>query len=512
MSKNVVILFFPFVDSDRDRFSTDRKRKLYANMPWALLYLERVIRDLDVEVILIDERLDQDYINIILKNRERILFAGVSSLIGQQFERGIMFSEIVKKHTNAPVIWGGWGATIFPEALLKEGYADYVCIGQGEVLIRKFTERMLTNEDVSDIAGIGYMKNGELIFNQYDKLANPELFPKVNLDLIDINKLIDINEKIPIGKRSIDYIATWGCPNKCAFCCMVRVSGGRWYSKKIDLIIEELKYLKKTASISYVTFWDDNIFANKKFILDFCHELINSEISILWGGFAHIGYFLKNYNEDDIRLIYKAGCREIRFGAESGDQDTLDYIHKKFKVNDILETVKLLKGFKLNTLLFFIACFPYKPDIDFWKSLNIIGKALLLDPKLDIKIRFFMPLPKTELFKDSVEKGFITPLTIKDLLSFFLQSVSLDYNGPWVKKNYIKKLEQYIEFYFLFTNPYFYKSFPLKIRPFVFLLNMFMYPIVYLRIHLNFMKFPIEAWIFAKLFPYKNYHKTGTPF
>ena len=101
-----------------------------------------MVRHLDIEVILIDERLNKDYIDIIRKINRRLLFAGVSSITGHQIVGGLKFSEAVKSITGAPVIWGGWFPTVFPEMILNDGYADYVCVGQGEVPFRTFTERM----------------------------------------------------------------------------------------------------------------------------------------------------------------------------------------------------------------------------------------------------------------------------------------------------------------------------------------------------------------------------------
>ena len=353
MNKKVVILFFPLSESGGGR-QIEKQKAMISNIPWALLSLERMIRHLDINVIIIDERFEDNYADIITNYKDNLLFVGVSSLLGRQIEGGIKFTKSLKQITNAPVIWGGWFPTVFPEVLLKDGYADYVCMGQGEIPFKTFTERILAGEDIEDIAGLGYKKNGNVVINKNDKLVNPEIFPKVNIDLIDINRLIDINKIIPDGQRGVDYIATYGCSNSCGFCSVVQVFGSKWYAKKIPDIINDLKYFKERANISHVTFWDENIFANKKFVLEFCHEMINSELSLTWGGFAHIGYFLKKYTDDDIRLIYRAGCRDIRLGAESGDQKTLDMINKKIKVKNTLEVVKLLKKHKIIARIFLI--------------------------------------------------------------------------------------------------------------------------------------------------------------
>jgi anaerobic magnesium-protoporphyrin IX monomethyl ester cyclase len=507
MNKKALILFFPLTESGGGRL-LHKNQKFISNIPWALLSLERMIRHLDLEVILIDERLNRDYKNTIEKVKGRLLFAGVSSLAGLQIGGGVKFVETLRSiDDTVPVIWGGWFPTVFPEVLIRDGYSDYVCVGQGEIPFKTFTERMLAGEDVADIAGIAYKKNGEIIINPNEKLVNPTTFPKINLDLIDINGLIDLNGAVSHGYRGVDYLATYGCTNKCGFCSVVQVFGSKWFPGNVADIISDMKYFKEKAGISHVTFWDENLFASKKFVLEFCNEMIHSGLSLTWGAYAHIGYFLKNYSDEEIQLIYKAGCRDIRLGAESGDQQVLDAIHKNIKVKDTLSIVRLLRKYKITARIFLMACFPMDPDKDFWRSLNLMGKALLINPSLYIKMRFYVPLPKTDLMQISTEKGMVLPATTQGLMEYFLHSFTFSFKAPWAKKNYQGILDRYVKFYFLFLDLSFYRYFPAKYRSFIFLLTVFIYPAVYFRIKFNIMKFPFEAMILGKLLPYEDYHK-----
>lgn len=488
MSEKAIILFFP--QNSPDGYE--------AGYPWALLYLERMIRHLDIEIILIDERINKDYTEIIYQTKGRLLFAGVSSIVGPQIERGLIFTEKIKSITGAPVIWGGWFPTVFKEMLLNDGYADYICVGQGEIPFKTFTEKFIAGEDVSDIPGIGYKKNGVITINPHDKLVNPNAFPRIDLRLLDFNKLIDIIGKVPTGFRSVDYLASTGCPNSCGFCGVVQLYHRKWFAKNINDIIDDLKYFKETTAISHVIFSDENIFASKKFVIDFCNELIKSELNITWSGYAHIGYFLRNFTKKDIELVYKAGCRDIRLGSESGDQEVLDLVNKKIQVNDTLKILKLLKKFNIQNRIFLITCFPNNPEKDFWLTLNLVGKAILINPNLISKIRFFVPFANTALFDLGVEKGFVPPSSTYELMNFFAYKFTENYKAPWCKKDYSKDLDNFEKFYFLLANPHYYKKFPLKKRFFILLLNWFMYPIIFIRFKFNLMKFPIEAKLFKK--------------
>lgn len=488
MHKKVIILFYPLIESG----------EIFPNIPWAMLYLERMIRHLDIDVILLDERLDKNYANIIKDVESRLLFAGVSVMIGHQISGAVQFSKTYKSITHKPLMWGGWFPTILPEMALNDGYADYICIGQGEVPFKTFTEKMLLGEDISGITGIGLKKDGILIINKNEQFVNSDIFPPVDFDIIDINRLIDIKGKVPTESRSIDYLATSGCIYSCSFCSAVHIFKNRWFSKKTDQIINDINILINKSNISYVAFRDDNFFANKDFVLDFCKKKIDSKLSFTWEANAHIGYFLRHFNNNDIQLIYDSGCRELRFGAESGDSEILELIKKKITVTDSLHIVKLMKKYKIKIRFLTMACFPINPDKDFWKTINLIGKAILINPDIDARIRFFVPVPKTDLYELCVSKGFILPPSTDELMKFFTQWFTYNYQAPWCNKNYQNDWDNYVNFYFKMANPYFYKKVSPRLRPVAFLLTIFIFPLIFVRFKFNFLKFPIEAKLFKK--------------
>jgi anaerobic magnesium-protoporphyrin IX monomethyl ester cyclase len=485
MKKKAVILFFPLFESEN----------ISSNFPWALLYLERMVRYLDIDVILIDERLQKDYEEVIRQNSDRILLVGISAMIGFQVVGGMNFFEILKKYSDAPVVWGGWFPTHFEEMILNDGYADFVCVGQGEVPFQTLTERLLKGEGTDDIPGICFMKNGQVLKNPNEELKNPEAFPPPDLSLIDINKLIDLNGKVEKGFRGADCLATTGCPNKCTFCSLAVVYGRKWYAKKVPEIISDIKYFIEKASISHITFCDDNFFVSKNFVMEFCAALEQSGISITWEANSNVSYILKGFSDSDLRIIYRAGCRRIKIGAESGDQQVLDVINKKIKVKDSYTVIRMLKRNNIRTRIFTMLCFPMNPDRDFWLTMNFIGRAKLIDRNIDSNINFYKPYPKTEMYPLCAEKGFSYPGNTKGLL----EMLSRQFITPWYKSDYYRHLDDFLNFYYLFASPVFFMSFPLLYRPLVFVLNMILFPAIFIRFKLNLMRFPFEARLFKRI-------------
>ncbi len=483
MDKNVIILFIPV------------GFKKLPSIPYALLYLERMIRDLNLKIIIIDEKLNNNYFPVIEQYKNNLLLAGVSSMIGQQVIDGIRFSKKVKNCSDAKVVWGGWYPSVAPEVILKEDFVDYIIAGQGEKPFRELVIALMNNKNEHHIKGLGFKENGESRINPPEQLVDDNQFPNVDYSLIDLNRIVEVRKNVQQRDRSLNYIASIGCPYNCKFCCLAPVWGSKYYHKNINTIINDIKYFKEYAGISRLIFSDDSFFTNREFVLNLCNELIKNKINIIWNTAAHVRSFLKNYSDEDIRLIYRSGCRMLKFGVESGDQEVLDRINKRINVNEAYQIAKLLKKHRIKPIFNIMLCFPWNPDRDFKLSLDMLGKAKLINPSLEASVNFFVPLPNTELYKESLKYGY-KPLTSNQQIIDLIRGI-YKYKAPWWEKNYRKELYLFIQFYFIFANPRYYKFVPLKFRPFALITGLIFYPLIYLRLKYKFRKFPLEAWLFS---------------
>jgi radical SAM superfamily enzyme YgiQ (UPF0313 family) len=196
----------------------------------------------------------------------------------------------------------------------------------------------------------------------------------------------------------------------------------------------------------------------------------------------------------------RSGCRRIKIGAESGDQDVLDLIHKNIQVDDILKMVRLLKKHHIHNRLFTMVCFPENPERDFQKTLQIICNAKLLNPGIDVNVNFFKPIPKTPLFPLCEKNGFSYPSSMEGLINFF----SGKFTAPWYDQDYHGQLDSFLNYYYPFANDRFYLNFPIKIRPLAFLLNKFIRASLIKKIKKQRMKFPESQPWFAGFMKFKN--------
>jgi radical SAM superfamily enzyme YgiQ (UPF0313 family) len=102
---------------------------------------------------------------------------GLSIISAHNLKRAEQVNNYLLENTKAKVILGGVPVILDPHYFLK--FADYVCLGEGEVFFEKF----LQSEDYSTVPGLGYKAgNGEVVLNSLPPLVNINNLPIPRFD------------------------------------------------------------------------------------------------------------------------------------------------------------------------------------------------------------------------------------------------------------------------------------------------------------------------------------------
>ncbi|MDD3875753.1 MAG: radical SAM protein [Bacteroidales bacterium] len=479
MNKPLTVFFFPKVNNDSTRF-----------MPYSVLQMERMIRNLNTDILFIDEQTVLNYELLIEKYADRIIMAVTTAATGFQIKGAIEFSQTIKKHNkNALTIWAGWHCSLMPELTLKEDYIDFIINGQAEVPFRELANAILNNKSFVHITGLGYKIENQIKINPKTGFVDIKDFPEINWSLINPSDYVFQNS---FSERCITYFASHGCPFRCEFCSLATVFGGKWYNKDIETIINDIKYLKEKAHIDAISFWDDNFFTNKAHALKLSEAIISNNLNIKWECCTHAGLFNKLFNENDISLFFKSGLRQVFIGAESGDENILKTVNKNIQVDDNYLFVKNLKKHNISPVFLLIVCFPENPEKDLMNTLEMVRKSKIINSKLKIRLHLFVPVPQTKMYDVALEKGLVMPSKLSDYVFFLYR-----FKPPWISNNYSWKLELFVNFYLPLANPFLFKDAPtITFKILTALLSLFFFPITYLRFRLNYFRFPLEAYLF----------------
>ena len=324
---------------------------------------------------------------------------GISAISRRSVNDGIAVSEHFQD-AGIPVIWGGHMATIAPELVLKEGAADYVVMGEGEITFHELLRAIEQKEDVAQIKGLVYKDAAGTICRTPERtFANLAEFPVTDWSLVDPRSYFAPHYRC--AKMTFVYCSK-GCPYRCAFCYNKGYHRCQYRKRPVAHVVEEVKALA-AYGMDGVEFADELFGANKKDLYELCEHLRELDPQIAWGFQTRVGHL----SREDYRTMYDAGCRWVFFGIESGSPEMLRRIHKEINLEKIDLDFQYCKELGITIMNAFIVGFPDETEEQLRDTVRLI---LRLDADL-CAMSMFYPNPGSELFDYLLEQGRVTPLT-----------------------------------------------------------------------------------------------------
>ncbi|MFH1905713.1 MAG: radical SAM protein [bacterium] len=330
-----------------------------------------------------------------------------------------IFKLAKEVNKDIKIIIGGVHATIMFEQLLKNFEIDYVVLGEGEETILELLSALDTRKDVSNVKGIAYSLNGNIVKNSDRKLIE-------NLDKIPFPK----HELFITPKRIMACILTSrGCPFKCSFCCLHTISKRIYRERSVANIVSEVEYIVNNfKNIKLIQVADDTFNLNQQRVIDLCKEIIKRKIKIKFSCSARI----KPASVEMFELMEKAGFISIGFGLETGSKKLLKSIHKNITQEDAKETFGMLKNIKdINIVAYLIVGFPGESIDTVNETISFLKELYNIRRFKNHGVAILWVYPKTEVYDLMKAKKAINDdywLTDNDVPRYTAES---SYNELW---------------------------------------------------------------------------------
>ena len=290
--------------------------------------------------------------------------------------------------TDVPIVVGGAGFSIFPEAILRYLKADLGIYGEGEVAFTALLEALEQGNDLSDINGICY-PDGRAVKRAAVQTGLETLpFPDPSFWSVPAGAGEDI--WIPFQTRR-------GCPMKCSYCSTPTLEGTTIRMHPVGSVVAALER-HVAAGFSRFYFVDNTFNLPPNYAKELCRAIVSARLVIRWRCILYPGFV----DEEVVRLMAEAGCVEISLGFESGSSDILRNLNKKFSVDQVRTASVLFKkhGILRNGFLLFGG--PGETRATVLESL-VFADSLGLDMlKLTMGIRIY---PETPLARIALDEG-----------------------------------------------------------------------------------------------------------
>ena len=278
------------------------------------------------------------------------------------------------------------------EVLLQFPELDLVIRGESEHAIVEIVER----KDLSTILGLAYRSEGVLKRNAdrpYIEVDNLDQLPFPARHLLNNDLYVAPDTGEPITMINTGR----GCPHQCIYCAVTIASGYKLKVRTPANIVDEIEECVKKHHIRNFFFRADTFTWDEKWVTDLCGMIIERKLDIRWGSNSRV----ETSSEKRLEAMKRAGCWVIGFGIESGNQEMLDKMKKRAKLEDAEKAIALCKKHGIKTYGLFLIGLPWetletvKQSVDFAKKIN--------PSFLDFNIAY--PLPGTEYYRIAKEMG-----------------------------------------------------------------------------------------------------------
>ena len=325
-----------------------------------------------------------DVVGLSVRNIDNLDFSDSKSFVENY--RGI--AGEIRAATQAPLVLGGSGFTIFPQEIMRECGSDFGIIGPGEHFAA-LLDALENKRSLKDIPGVverdskSYKKSGQwggAFKRDFD--ADADHVPYY----IEKGGILNLQTKR-------------GCAYKCVYCTYSEIEGASLSLFPPDEVAATALELQE-AGAQYLYIVDSAFNCDWEHSLEVAQSFRKYGLAIPWGGlFTPLapprGYF---------RRLRDAGLKHVEFGTDSLSDPVLSSYVKPFREADVFRAHEGALEAGLHIAHFFL---PGGPG----ESLQTLEQTLTSAEGLRRSVLFFFCgiriYPLTRLYEIAVEEGLI---------------------------------------------------------------------------------------------------------
>ena len=307
----------------------------------AIDYLATSLKNHGIEVDFLDlafsENVEEDIERALQK--ESPLAVGVtirniddSFFASQDFclEKTKAFIDLIKRHTNTPLVLGGVGFSIAPIPALQYCGVDFGIWGEGEKIFPLFVKALADGSDYGKIPGLLWKDNTGYCINaaSYFNLQKLDLSGRDTVD----------NLRYYQEGGMVGFETKRGCNQTCHYCADPLGKGTKIRLRHPEDVASELKGLAEKGIFSFHT-CDSEFNIPTDHALEVCKQFVRKKLGDKINWYAYASPF--GFSRELALWMRKAGCRGINFGVDSGNSQMLKNLGRNHTPDDIREVARI---------------------------------------------------------------------------------------------------------------------------------------------------------------------------
>ncbi len=332
---------------------------------------------------------------------------GMTVMPGPQVAPAIeMATAIRAAHSRAPIVWGGYFPTLYPDAAINAPYVDYVIRDQGEETLLELLERLpeagvptggkawqemasaQRPEVLRDIRGLTWKDNGRVVHNPARPFRSPDSFPPLPYERAgDVRSYLRPSF---MGTRTAVHQAAIGCRYHCTFCGVVTMFNGHTQLPAATHLETALATLRGYGA-NAVQFYDNNFFDREATSIPFLEVLARAQMP--WWCYARADTMAK-FSSQTWDLVRRSHLKMAYIGAEAANDEVLRRMRKGTKVDHTFEVARRCRENGIIPEFSFVLGGPEDPEGEIENTLRFIKKLKAIHPHCEVILYFYSPTPQ----------------------------------------------------------------------------------------------------------------------
>jgi radical SAM superfamily enzyme YgiQ (UPF0313 family) len=296
-----------------------------------------------------------------------------------------------KESSMAPIVLGGAGFSILPQAILDYLDADMGIQGEGEIIFPELLQRLHARAGTEMIPGLYHRGKPAPARRVFAK--DLTLLPLPDPALLARSLSGAKDAPVPVQSRR-------GCPMSCSYCSTPVIEGKsmRWRSPE-SIVAWLARWVQEGFKHFY--FVDNTFNLPPSYAIQLCSQIIAAGLDISWRCILFPG----GLSPKLLDVLARAGCKEVSIGFESGAENVLRSMNKQYDLAEVCRASESLRQHHIRRMGFLLLGGPGETRDTVETSLAYAESLELDSLKISIGIRIY---PNTQLARLAIEEGLVS--------------------------------------------------------------------------------------------------------
>jgi radical SAM superfamily enzyme YgiQ (UPF0313 family) len=278
----------------------------------------------DAEIARYFDRRDPELVGLSFRNVDDCFWPSAQSFLPTLNEN----VAAVRQHTDAPIVLGGVGYSMFPKRIIEHTDAEFGIWGDGEPSLVALLNELRGARRLDQVPGLVYRRDGTLH-------ANPPSWPQT----VALSTERDFVDNATYFRRGgqIGVETKRGCSRRCTYCADPLAKGRTHRLRDPSEVADEVaSLLDLDIDVLHMCDPEFNLPANHA--MEVCDELIRRGLGSRVRWYAYLAVL--PFSENLARRMRRAGCVGINFTSDSTNPAMLKTYGQPHREGDLARAVE----------------------------------------------------------------------------------------------------------------------------------------------------------------------------